>query len=267
MYKITYDNRRVIEKKRKEGWSYRKIAREIGLSKTAIFHEVKTKSNGSEKYEAEQAHFRSEITRHRLKTEQRKIHRPEILELVEKQLNRKKSPYDIACYIKKKYFPSLRKISEGAKKKFSIWEVDTMYLRSGFIVAAVERVSKKIMATRIPNLQAETMDQAMRFLFSRVTKIHAVICDRGSENVHFANWQRFLNTRVYACDPSSPWQKGLVEGSIRQLRCTFKRDMPYSQLSNKELYLEAARLNHMHRASLNGKSSHELYHQNLLKVS
>ena len=322
MYKITYDNRRVIEKKRKEGWSYRKIAREIGLSKTAIFHEVKTKSNGSEKYEAEQAHFRSEITRHRLKTEQRKIHRPEIIELVEKQLNRKKSPYDIACYIKKKYpkhlhishetiynivfscknivhhrcqnwykhlrykhkkrhvrgylspyrakkkyFPSLRKMSEGAKKKFSIWEVDTMYLRSGFIVAAVERVSKKIMATRIPNLQAETMDQAMRFLFSRVTKIHAIICDRGSENAHFANWQRFLNTRVYACDPSSPWQEGLVEGSIRQLRCTFKRDMHYEKVSNKELYLEAARLNHMHRASLNGKSSHELYHQNLLKVS
>ena len=105
MYKITYDNRRVIEKKRKEGWSYRKIAREIGLSKTAIFHEVKTKSNGSEKYEAEQAHFRSEITRHRLKTEQRKIHRPEIIELVEKQLNRKNPPMTLLV-ISKRNTPS-----------------------------------------------------------------------------------------------------------------------------------------------------------------
>ena len=92
-------------------------------------------------------------------------------------------------------------MSERAKKQFSIWEVDTMYLRSGFIVAAVERVSKKIMAVRIPNLRAETMDQAMRFLFSRVPKILAIICDRGSENVHFRNWQRFLHARVYACAP------------------------------------------------------------------
>ena len=322
MYKITYDDRCVIEKRRQEGWSYRAIARELGVSKTAIFHEVKSKSNRNGKYEAEAAHLHSELMRHRLKKEQRKINNPEILNLVEKQLSRKKSPYDIACYIKKKYpkplhishetiyniifscknivhhrcenwykqlrykhkkrhvrgylssyrakkkyFPSLRKMSEKAKKLFSVWEVDTMHLRSGFIVVAVERVSKKIMAMRIPNLQAETMDQAMRFLFSRVAKIHAIICDRGSENAHFTNWQRFLNTRVYACDPSSPWQKGLVESSIRQLRCTFKREMHYEKVSNKELYLEVARLNHMHRASLNGRSGHEIYHQNLLKVS
>ena len=92
MYKITYEDRCVIEKRRKEGWSYRRTARELGLSKTAIFHEVKSKSNGSGKYEAEQAHFRSGITRRRLKTEQRKINNPEILNLVEKQLKREKSP-------------------------------------------------------------------------------------------------------------------------------------------------------------------------------
>ena len=322
MYKITYNDRCVIEKKRQEGWSYRKIAEELGLSKTAIFHEVKTKSKGKAKYEAEPAHFHSEVTRHRLKIEQRKIRNPGVLDLVEKQLNRKKSPYDIACYIKKKYpkklhishetiykiifsyknipyhrcqnwykrlrykhkkrhvrgylsqyrakkkyFPSLAKMSERAKKQFSVWEVDTMYLRSGFIVVAAERVSKKIMAALIPNLRAETMDQAMQFLFARVEKISAIICDRGSENAHFANWQRLLHTRVYACQSGSPWQKGLVEGSIRQLRCAFKRDMPYEKVSDKELYLEVARLNHMHRASLNGRSSHAFYHQNLLKVS
>ena len=41
MYKITYNHRCVIEKRRKAGWSYRKIAQEIGLSKTAIAHEIK----------------------------------------------------------------------------------------------------------------------------------------------------------------------------------------------------------------------------------
>ena len=235
MYKITYEDRCVIEKKRKEGWGCRKIAKELGLSKTAIFHELKSKSNLDREYRADCAHFQSEMIRYRFKKEQRKINNLPILNLVEKQLHRKKSPYDIACYIKKKYpkklhishetiykiifsykniarhkcenwykqlrykckkrhvrghlspyrakkkyFPSLRKISETAKKQFSVWEVDTMHLRSGFIVVAVEKVSKKIMAMRIPNLKAETMDQAMRFLFSRVVKdTHAIICDRG----------------------------------------------------------------------------------------
>ena len=122
---------------------------------------------------------------------------------------------------------SKKKRNEGwSYRKIASWEIDTMYLRSGFIVVAVEKLSKKIMAMPIPNLQAETMDYAMRFLFSRVEKISAIICDRGSENVRFRSWQRFLNTRVYACKPGSPWQKGLLERSIRQLRCTFKRDMP-----------------------------------------
>ena len=89
MCKITYDDRCVIEKKRNEGWSYRGIARELGLSKTAIFHEVKSKLNQSGKYEAELADFRSEAIRSRLKVEQRKINKPEILDIVERQLKGK----------------------------------------------------------------------------------------------------------------------------------------------------------------------------------
>lgn len=322
MYKIKYEDRCVIEKKRKEGWGCRKIARELGLSKTAVFHELKSKSDQNGEYRADFAHFRSEKIRYRFKKEQRKIEKPEILDLVKRQLKRKKSPYDIACYIKrkypkalhishetiykiifsckniayhrcenwykrlrykckkrhvrgylspyrakKKYFPSLRKISQKDKKQFSVWEIDTMHLRSGFIVVAVEKVSKKIMAALIPNLKAKTMDHAMRFLFSRVPKISAIICDRGSENSSFKNWQRFLNTRVYACDPGSPWHKGLVEGSVKQLRYTFKRDTIYSSISDKELYKEVARLNNMHRLSLNGKNSNQIYYQNLAKAS
>ena len=322
MYKITYEDRCVIEKRREEGWGCRKIAKALGLSKTAVFHELKSKSNQTGKYKAEIAHFKSQQIRHRYKHSQRKINNSQILDIVEKQLKRKKSPYDIACYIKRKYpkpfhisyetiyniifsckntashrcenwykqlrykckkrhvrgylslyrakkryFPSLTKMSEAARKQFSVWEVDTMYLKSGFIVAAVERLSKKIMAAPIPNLKAETMNHAMRFLFSRVVKVAAVICGRGSENIHFTNWQRFLHARVYACAPGSPWQKGLVESSIRQLRCTFKRDRLYSTISNKEIYTEAARLNNMHRFSLNGKNSNQIYYQNLAKAS
>ena len=322
MSKITYEDRCVIEKNHKEGVSYRKTAAELGLSKTAVYYEVQTKKNPDGTYKADAANFRSQEIRYRLKINQRKIKNPEILDIIEKQLKRKKSPYDISCCIKQKhpkkyhisyetiyniifsyknmmnhrcenwykhlrykhkkrhkrghssrhrqrnkYFHSLKNISKQRKEAFSVWEVDTMYLYSGFIAVAVDRVSKKIMAMPIPALKAEIMDKAMRFLFARVPQISAIICDRGSENVSFKNWQRFLNTRVYACDPGSPWQKGLVESTIRQLRCTFGRNTKYENITNKDVYKEAARLNNMRRSSLNGMTSNEVYYQNLAKVS
>ena len=103
MSKITYTERCVIEKKHKEGVSYRQIAKELGFSKTAIFYEVKTKKNKNGIYNAERSHFHSQKIRYRLKINQRKIHNPEILKIIEKQLKREKSPYDISCYIKKQY--------------------------------------------------------------------------------------------------------------------------------------------------------------------
>ena len=133
-----------------------------------------------------------------------------------------KITYEDRCVSEKKS-RDIRHYRKTIKKEqaFSVWEVDMVYLRSGFIAAAVDRISKKIMAMPIPALF--------------VTAV----------NVSFRNRQRFLNTRVYACDPGPPWQKGLAESTIRQLRCTFGRKTNYENITNKDVYKEAARLNNM----------------------
>ena len=90
-----------------------------------------------------------------------------------------------------------------------------MHIFKGYILVCVEVVSKKAMAFSMEHLTAESCLESLKFLFSRVENIKAIICDRGSENTQFKELQRILNIRVYACDPGSPWQKGLVEGTIR----------------------------------------------------
>ena len=142
-----------------------------------------------------------------------------------------------------------------------------IYYGRGFIAVAVERVSRKIMAMPIANLKADTMARALQFLFARVEKIDAIIIDRGTENSRFRDIQRMLNTRIFACDPGAPWQKGLVENSIHLLRYTFPRKTRYEDISENDVYKAVANLNSMHRVVLNGKSSREVYSQNLLKVS
>ena len=100
MSKITYEDRCVIEKNHKEGVSYRKTAAELGLSKTAVYYEVQTKNNPDGTYKADTANFRSQGIRYRLKINQRKITNPEILDIIEKQLKRKKSPNNIIFRMK-----------------------------------------------------------------------------------------------------------------------------------------------------------------------
>ena len=80
---------------------------------------------------------------------------------------------------------------------------------------------------------------------------------RESAHERIKQWAAPLKELLYEGRASEVCDRLLFEA------CKYKKH----ETVIRELYLEAARSDHMHRASLNGKSSHELYHQNLLKVS
>ena len=161
----------------------------------------------------------------------------------------------------KQYFNSLYELSYQERKLRHVWQIDTMYIKGGFILVVVEVSSKKVFAKRIPNLKARTVSEAMQFIFSRVEYVRAIICDRGSENYEYKNWEKFLDTKVYACDPGCPYQKGLVENTIRLLRYWFSRKKEYSSVSDKDVYKASARLNNMYRNSLNKKTANQVYYR------
>ena len=158
-----------------------------------------------------------------------------------------------------RYWRSIHCMAEGLKNSKWVWQIDAMHIFKGYILVCVEVTSKKVMAFSIEHLTTEACLKALKFLFSRVENIKAIVCDRGSENTQFKELQRILNTRVYACDPGSPWQKGLVEGTIRLLRRHFPNNYNYKNLNNKKVYRAVALLNSMYRVSLGGQTSNQVY--------
>ena len=160
-----------------------------------------------------------------------------------------------------RYWRSIHRMPARLKKSFGVWQIDVMHIFKGYILVCVEVVSKKVMALPIKHLTSETCLQALQFLFSRVENIKAIICDRGAENTKFKEMQRMLNTRVYACDPGCPWQKGLVEGTIRLLRKDFPGNYDYKNITNKKVYRATALFNSMYRVSLGGQTTNQVYNR------
>ena len=315
MAKINFEIRKSIEKELKNRKTYREISTLTGLSKSAIGYEIKQYSNAGNIYNAEYANWASQ-QRSKKRNENRFKHfNKELLETIDKEIKKRKSPIDISFYLKNKYpnkkymhashetiykfvyffkrykyhiyadwysyLPKKRskrlnrrklrqfkkrsiprkihRMRPEKRKVFGVWEVDIMYLKQGFVFVAVETVSKKIMTQLVYDLRAETITYAVQYLFSRVKNISAVICDRGSENSDFKNWQRILNAVVYCCDPGKPYQKGLVENSNNILRKYLPRNTDARKLTNKDVYKYADLVNSIHRVSLNGDTAKQVY--------
>ncbi len=158
-------------------------------------------------------------------------------------------------------------MSEKLKNTSGVWQIDAMHIKNGYLLVCVEVVSKKVMAMPLEHLTAEAYLQALKKMFSRVETIKAIICDRGSENTLFKQMQRILNTRVYACDPGSPWQKGLVEGTIKLLRQHFPNNYKYRNLNVKKVYKTGALLNTMYRVSLGKETANKVYYRSNLTLT
>lgn len=89
---------------------------------------------------------------------------------------------------------------------------------------------------------------------------HTLTWDRGRE---LTQWRRIENATgldIYFCDPRSPWQKGLVEGTCGLLRRWLPRHraIPTDQ---HQLDTTTWWINHMPRYKRSGQTSRELYHR------
>lgn len=118
-----------------------------------------------------------------------------------------------------------RPASIETREDYGHWELDTLVLRDEckcHLAVFVERKSRLVIITKIPNKKAKTMADAIVAAFEKFP-LHlrkTLTVDNGAE---FSDWQgieaRLPGTTVYYCNPHSPWQKGAVEkmnGLIRQ---------------------------------------------------
>lgn len=122
------------------------------------------------------------------------------------------------------------------------------------VAVVVEKKSKLILAKKIPSLKPRFMARAMRN-FNQELCIKNIVLDRGIEN----RYHEKFSTPAYFCDPQSPHQKPLVEGSIGLMRRWFwKKGTNLDKVSNREIQKGIAILNNKYRKSLHYRSAYEV---------
>ncbi len=123
---------------------------------------------------------------------------------------------------------------------------------SGALVC--ERKSKYIVAKKIPNMKPDSMKTAIHLIKEEVN-IKTITMDRGIENTKHEQF----GIPSYFCDPSSPWQKPLVEGTIGLLRRWFwVKGTDLSKVSENEFQKNISIINNKYRKSLHYMSALEV---------
>jgi IS30 family transposase len=117
-----------------------------------------------------------------------------------------------------------------------------------------EKKSKLILGKRIPNMKPASMKRAMRSFEDKVV-MKTTTMDRGIENTRHEEW----GVDAYCCDPSSPWQKPLVEGTIGLLRRWFwPKGTDLSKVSDYRFQKNIGIINNKYRKSLHYRSALEV---------
>jgi len=122
------------------------------------------------------------------------------------------------------------------------------------VAVVVEKQSKLILAQKIPSLKPIMMRRVMK-MFSRQLYIKNIVLDRGIENRQHEQF----GLPAYFCDPQSPHQKPLAEGSIGLMRrWLWKKGTNLAQVSQREISNGVKMLNHKYRKSLQYRSAYEV---------
>ena len=117
-----------------------------------------------------------------------------------------------------------------------------------------EKKTRLVLARKIPNIRPISMTRAMRSIGKEVM-MKTTTMDRGIENTRHEGW----GVPAYCCDPSSPWQKPLVEGTIGLLRRWFwPKGTDLSKVSNYRFKKNIGIINNKYRKSLRYRSALEV---------
>lgn len=121
------------------------------------------------------------------------------------------------------------------------------------IATLVERYSRFTMLVKVDGKDTKTVVAA---LSKRVRTLPAELrrsltWDRGMELANHKAFTMATHTKVYFCDPRSPWQRGTNENTNRLLRQYFPKKTDLSVHSQADLNRVSQRLNQRPRKTLN----------------
>ncbi len=133
------------------------------------------------------------------------------------------------------------------------WEGDLIAgFADSYIATLVERASRFTMLVKVKGKDTHTVVTA---LSKQVRKLptqlrQSLTWDRGMELADHKTFTMATDTKVYFCDPRSPWQRGTNENTNRLLRQYFPKGTDLSVYSQAELNKVARKLNQRPRKTL-----------------
>jgi len=134
------------------------------------------------------------------------------------------------------------------------WEGDLIIGSDGKAIGTlVERSTRFTILLHLPGPHtadevATAMIREMRHLPDHLRR--SVTWDRGTELADYRRIQLALDTKLYFCDPHSPWQRGTNENTNRLLRFWFEKGSPLAGHTADDLDRVAAKLNRRPRPTL-----------------
>jgi len=146
------------------------------------------------------------------------------------------------------------------------WEGDLIVgpASKSAIGTLVERSTRFTILLHLPDRHdadtvAEAMIREMRHLPEHLRR--SITWDRGRELAAYARVELALDTRLYFCDPHSPWQRGTNENTNGLLRQYFPKATDLSIYPVDYLDFVAAQLNDRPRKTLDWKTPAEAFQQ------
>ena len=156
------------------------------------------------------------------------------------------------------------------RSRLGDWEGDTVFGKrnSCSLLTQLERKSRYLIAVKVEDRSATTMQQAMRDAFGKVPRAarQTMTLDNGREFAQCPKMEDVLGLEVYFADPYAAWQRGANENANGLLRRHFPKGTDFRQIAAEELHRVVQQINHRPRKCLNFQTPHEVFRQELQQL-
>jgi len=147
--------------------------------------------------------------------------------------------------------------------RFGDWEGDTVYgrYRKGCMATLVERKSLYLLAGKMPDATAQSLNDTVTQVFQDVPRnlIHTLTVDNGKEVAAFKHLEEALEANVYFTHPYSAWERPINENTNGLLRQFLPKKYDLRRLTARKLTQIIQWMNDRPRKKLNYRTPSEVF--------
>ena len=135
------------------------------------------------------------------------------------------------------------------------------------VTSLVERFSRFTVLLKNPSRHTK---RVMAKIMAAIRELphparRSITFDCGTEFTSWPHLQAENGTKIWFCDPSSPWQKGTVENTNRRVRRWLPRKRDIRTLTDHDMKVICDRLNNPPRKCLGWKTPAEVFREKMME--